>query len=57
MDNCVASIATIPTLPRDPDKPDDIDTTAEDHPYDMTRYRVLKGNMQGAKKIKISMPT
>lgn len=57
MDNCVASISTIPTLPRDPDKPDDVDTSAEDHPYDMARYRTLKGNLQGAKKIKISLPS
>jgi hypothetical protein len=44
MRNCRASIATIPTLPRDEKKPDDVDTEAEDHPYDMTRYRMLKGN-------------
>lgn len=44
MDNCKAAIATLPTLPRDEDKPDDVDTDAEDHPYDDVRYRVLAGS-------------
>lgn len=43
MDHCRASIDILPSLPRDPDKLDDIDTKAEDHPWDSTRYRVLKG--------------
>lgn len=54
MDNCKASIATIPTLPRDEKKIDDVDTTAEDHPYDMVRYRVLKGAKRSASKVKIA---
>jgi hypothetical protein len=41
MDHCVASIATLPNLPRDEDDPDDVDTEAEDHIYDVLRYRVL----------------
>lgn len=53
MDNCRASIATLPTLPRDEDDLDDVDTEAEDHPYDMVRYRVLKGANRLAKKIKV----
>lgn len=57
MDNCVASISTIPTLPRDPDKIDDVDTTAEDHPYDMARYRVLNGSNRAMAAIPVSMPT
>jgi hypothetical protein len=56
MNNCRASIATIPVLPRDEDKLDDVDTTAEDHPYDMTRYRVLKGANRIAKSIKVKYP-
>lgn len=40
-ENCRASIACLPILPRDEDNLDDVDTTAEDHPYDMIRYRVL----------------
>lgn len=43
MHNCVASIEILPTLPRDPVKIDDVDTKAEDHPYDMIRYRTLVG--------------
>lgn len=55
MDNCRASIAVLPTLPRDPKKLDDIDTKAEDHIWDMTRYRVLKGNLRAATTIKVTM--
>jgi hypothetical protein len=51
MDNCVGSISTIPNLPRDEEKIDDVDTSAEDHPYDMARYRVLKGNNRAATTI------
>lgn len=57
MRNCRASIAIIPTLPRDEKKPDDVDTEAEDHPYDMTRYRVLKGSNRVATNPKVKMPT
>jgi hypothetical protein len=53
MDNCRASISTLPVLPRDEDKIDDVDTDAEDHPYDMVRYRVLKGNNRMARAIKV----
>lgn len=42
MNNCVASIGTIPILPRDDKNIDDVDTNAEDHPWDMTRYRILQ---------------
>lgn len=41
MDNCEAWLETVPTLPRDEDKTDDVDTDAEDHVYDETRYMVL----------------
>lgn len=34
-------IRTVPVLPRDKKNPDDVDTKAEDHPADETRYRVL----------------
>lgn len=57
MQNCLASISTIPTLPRDPKKPDDIDTTAEDHPYDMARYRVLRGSNRLATSLNVTFPT
>lgn len=57
MSNCVASIDLLPTLPRDEKKIDDVDTTAEDHCYDMVRYRVLKGANKAAAKFKLIMPT
>lgn len=57
MSNCVASIEILPTLPRDPVKIDDVDTKAEDHPYDMVRYRALKGANKAATKYKLVMPT
>ncbi len=34
-------IRLLPTLARDSNKPDDVDTDAEDHDYDMTRYRCM----------------
>lgn len=43
----------IPTLPRDEDDMDDVDTTAEDHIWDDTRYRVLAGN----NRIATAIPT
>lgn len=39
--DCLATIETLPTLPRDVNKTEDVDTKAEDHIYDMVRYRVL----------------
>lgn len=56
MHNCVASISTIPSLPRDEKEPDDVDTKAEDHAYDMLRYRVLKGNDRVAKVVRVNFP-
>ena len=57
MANCIASIETLPTLPRDKEKIDDVDTSAEDHCYDMVRYRVLKGSKRSASKFKVIMPS
>jgi hypothetical protein len=39
--DCLQFIRTVPMLPRDEKKPDDIDTNAEDHIADETRYRIL----------------
>lgn len=39
--DCLDFIRTVPMLPRDEKNPDDIDTHAEDHIADETRYRVL----------------
>lgn len=49
-----AAVSTLPVLPRDENDPDDVDTDAEDHPYDDTRYRVLAGNNRIARVIPIS---
>lgn len=57
MAHCKASIDILPTLPRDEKKIDDVDTTAEDHCYDMVRYRALKGANKAATKYKLVMPT
>lgn len=43
-DTCRQFIRTVPTLPRDEKKTDDVDTHAEDHIGDETRYRVLAVN-------------
>jgi hypothetical protein len=40
--NCIHTVRTLPNLPRDIDDPDDVDTNAEDHIFDVVRYRVLK---------------
>jgi hypothetical protein len=40
-DICRDWIRTVPPIPRDPKDPDDVDTDAEDHAADDTRYRVL----------------
>ena len=41
LDNCEDSIRTIPTLQHDEKDPEDVDTEAEDHAYDETRYAVM----------------
>ena len=38
---CKDFIRTIPQLPYDPSKPEDVDTAAEDHIYDETRYALM----------------
>jgi len=48
-----ASIAIIPSLPRDSDKPDDVDTEAEDHPWDGWRYKILQSVKRLATNIKV----
>ena len=40
-DTCRHFIRTIPVLPRDERKPDDVNTSAEDHVYDETRYEIM----------------
>lgn len=40
-EDCLDFIRTVPMMPRDEKKPDDVDTSAEDHAGDETRYRCL----------------
>jgi len=56
-DNCKATLATLPVLPRDTKDPDDVDTTAEDHIFDETRYRCLAGQARMATRVRVTMPT
>ena len=56
MNTCTASVTLVPPLPRDEKEPDDVDTEAEDHAYDMIRYRVLAGANRIARHIEISHP-
>lgn len=55
-ENCLTSVAILPTLPRDEKNFDDVDTDAEDHAYDMVRYRVLASNNRLAKKLDVTLP-
>lgn len=57
MENCRASVSLLPVLPRDALKIDDVDTKAEDHPYDMTRYRVLKSSNHAAGNVNFDFAT
>jgi len=54
--DCPASLEILPSLPRDPKKLDDVDSDAEDHPYDMVRYRCLAGSNRYATEINIQFP-
>lgn len=47
-DTCRQFIRTVPTLPRSDDDPDDVDSSAEDHIADETRYRLLRSNRQAS---------
>lgn len=41
-DTCKHWLRTVPTLEPDPEDPDDVDTEAEDHAWDCTRYGVMR---------------
>ena len=50
---CRHFIRTVPVLPRDAKDPDDVDTNAEDHVYDETRYRVMaRKGLGGEQRVK-----
>lgn len=46
-DTCYHFRRTMPVLPRDPKDMDDVDTEAEDHIWDETRYRILHKRIKG----------
>jgi hypothetical protein len=48
--NCYDWIRTVPNLPYDEKKREDVDTDAEDHDYDATRYFLMDHPMTPAKK-------
>lgn len=41
LETCKDWLATVPVLPSDPNDPEDVDTKAEDHQYDETRYMAM----------------
>jgi hypothetical protein len=47
---CYDWIRTVPNLPYDEKKVEDIDTDAEDHDYDATRYFLMDHPMTASKK-------
>jgi hypothetical protein len=52
-DTCSQWIRTVPSLPRDEDDMDDVDTDAEDHTGDETRYKVREeARVSGGRKAK-----
>lgn len=51
-EKCPYAIDTIPTLPRDKDDPEDVDTDAEDHPFDGVTYGLqYKTVRAGSKRV------
>ena len=53
MANCSATIELLPGLPRDEKKLDDVDTDAEDHVWDMIRYRTLHRKIQFTEEVNV----
>lgn len=49
-ESCTQFLRTIPSLPRDDRKMDDVDTDAEDHIGDETRYKVYRSSGRFGKK-------
>ncbi len=53
-EDCVEWISHIPVLPRAENKQNDVDTKAEDHDYDATRYRILKKKLSAVRQTSLS---
>ena len=49
VDTCAQFLRTVPVLPRSSTKPDDVDTEAEDHILDETRYQVATRKLQAGR--------
>lgn len=49
--NCTSFIRTVPSLVYDPRKVEDVDTKAEDHIYDETRYFLMENPIKARTKI------
>lgn len=47
---CPNAIVQIPELPLDPENPQDVDSEADDHIYDVIRYRALKNILRAEAK-------
>lgn len=54
--NCADWIRTVPTLPYSEKKPEDVDSDAEDHCYDETRYFLMAHPIAPKKKVPVSAP-
>ena len=52
-ENCTQWVRTVPVLPRDSKDMEDVDTNAEDHIADETRYRVLAAK-KISRRVKVS---
>jgi hypothetical protein len=52
---CRHAIRTLPTLPRDVRQVDDVDSDAEDHVFDETRYRVMHKRRAGGSLSSVSL--
>lgn len=55
-ENCLHTIRTLPALQHDEDRPEDLDTTAEDHAADETRYACMSRPWAPAAKISDEPP-
>jgi hypothetical protein len=56
-DTCADFLRTVPALGHDPDRPEDLDTGAEDHIADETRYACLSRPLRGAAAAPLAKPT
>lgn len=53
MRNCPASLELLPPIPRDEEKPDETDPDYEDHPFDVVKYRILRGGKTTVESVNV----